>query len=229
MNERTPKVALVTGAEGFLGTAVRERFLSAGCEVLGLHHPDAKKEQLPARDRLSWVPCDLGDSQSVHKAISPYLNRIDALIHCAGGFRYGMIGELTDDDLKFLLDGNLRAAIFLLRELIPSMKTRGFGRVAIVSARASLQAPKGMAAYAAAKAGLNALVASVADEVRKHDINVNAVLPSMLDTPANRQSMPEADPSDWVRTEALAEIIFGLTQPSANPINGALIPVSGRV
>jgi NAD(P)-dependent dehydrogenase (short-subunit alcohol dehydrogenase family) len=116
-----------------------------------------------------------------------------------------------------------------MRELLPPMKKRGFGRIVLVSARATLNPPAGMSAYAASKAGLNALVSSVAEELKDFDININAVMPSMIDTLANRRDMPKADFKKWVSPDALAEIIFSLTQPWGKPIHGALIPVAGRL
>jgi NAD(P)-dependent dehydrogenase (short-subunit alcohol dehydrogenase family) len=175
---------------------------------------------------------DLGDSASVHQTADDLAHRgiqIDALVHCAGGFRFAMADETSDDDLDFLLGSNLRSAFLLLREFLPGMKKRNFGRLVFVSARATFSSTAGMAAYSASKAGLNMLVSSLAEEVKRQDINVNAVLPTVLDTPANRKDMPQADFSTWVAPSALADIIYSLTQPWGQPIHGALIPVAGRI
>lgn len=217
----------MTGAEGALGQVVARRFVDAGCRVIGSFHP-SRKGSLPNLSGVEWREVDLGNAASVRGAVAA-MGEVDALVHCAGGFRYATLDQLKDEDLDFLVSANFRSAVYLLRELLPGMKQRGFGRIALVSARATLQATAGMGAYAASKAGLNMLVSSVADEVRKLDININAVMPTVIDTPANRKDMPGANPDAWVKPEELAEILFSLTQPWGKPIHGALIPVAGRL
>lgn len=228
MQARIPQTVFVTGAQGALGSAVVQRFLDSGAQVIAsFHHQKGKGE--PDRKGLQWVQADLTDSASV-RAISAEIRKADAWIHCAGGFRWAKADQLTDEDLDFLMDVNLRSALLLTREILPAMKERGFGRIVLVGARVTTQPPGvGMGAYAATKAGLNQIVLSLADEVRSLDINVNAVLPTVIDTPANRKDMPQADFSTWVTPEQLSEIIFSLTQTWGKPIHGALIPVSGRL
>lgn len=221
------RTVLVTGAEGALGTCVVQRYLAEGCQVLGtwLRHK-------PVDPAVHWLQMDVTNPQSVKSAIQSLpapLANIDTLVHCAGGFRFAHADAIRDQDLDFLFDTNLRSAFFLVRETLPRMKKNGFGRVILISSKATLDAPSGMGAYAASKAGLNALVSSVAHEVRSFDININAVLPSVIDTAANRKDMPQSDFSAWVKPEALADIIWSLTAPWGRPINGALIPVSGRL
>jgi NAD(P)-dependent dehydrogenase (short-subunit alcohol dehydrogenase family) len=131
--------------------------------------------------------------------------------------------------VDFLVRANLLSTIHLLRAIVPVMKTRGFGRIVLVGAKATLSPGAGMGVYLATKAGINQLVQSVAEELKPADITINAVMPSMIDTPANRKAMPEADYGKWVAREELAGIIFGLTQPGSRAIHGALIPVSGRL
>lgn len=228
MAERSLRTVLVTGAEGFLGKKVAEKFLSSGCHVIGTSFKDHSQWQ-DASQRLSWMILDLADSRAVARNLDSLTIEVDGLVHCAGGFRWAPLDQLKDHDLNFLMDCNLRSAFNVTRALLPGMKSRNFGRIVLVSARATLQGATGMAAYAASKAGLNLLTESLADEVRSSDININAVLPSIIDTPANRKEMASADFSKWVTAEALAEIIFSLTQPWGKPIHGALIPVSGRV
>lgn len=216
---------MVTGAEGALGGAVVARFLQNGCEVLGSYH------RAPGADRpgLKWLKLDLGDAQAV-RAAGAELRRVDAWVHCAGGFRWARADEISDADLDFLISANLKSALLLSREILPGMKEREFGRIVLISSRATVQVPgAGMSAYAATKAGLNQLVLSVAEEVKSFDININALLPSVIDTPANRKDMAGADFASWVTPDQLSEIIFLLTQPWGKPIHGALIPVSGRV
>ena len=210
---KLPKVVLVTGATGALGQVVCERFRQAGCEVIGLDRRDA----------------NLAEAASIRKFLQSTPSKIDTWIHCAGGFRFAKTDEFKDEDLEFLLGSNLQSSFFLARELLPQMKLANFGRIVFVSAKASLQPGAGMGLYSASKAGVNALISALAQEVKTFDINVNAVLPTTIDTPANRKDMPAADFTAWVPREELAEIIFSLTQPWGRSIHGALIPVSGRV
>jgi NAD(P)-dependent dehydrogenase (short-subunit alcohol dehydrogenase family) len=219
------KTVLVTGAEGILGAAVSERFLAAGVKVLGTYHRKPGQE----RPGLKWIQAELSDSVSL-KAIASDLRAVDAWAHCAGGFRFMMTDQAKDEDIDYLLNSNLKSALLLAREIVPGMKERKFGRIVFVSSRATIQPPgAGMGAYAASKAGLNQLTLSLAEEVRSLDINVNAVLPTVIDTPSNRQDMPKADFAAWVAPVQLADIIFSLTQPWGKPIHGALLPVSGRL
>jgi NAD(P)-dependent dehydrogenase (short-subunit alcohol dehydrogenase family) len=225
MQNRLPKTVFVTGAEGALGSAVVERFLQGGCQVIGSYHSHPG----PERAGLRWLRLDLADAKAV-RAAGPELRQVDAWIHCAGGFRWAKADEIGDADLEFLIAANLKSALLLTREILPGMKERGFGRIVFVSTRATIQPPgAGMSAYAATKAGLNQLVASLADEVRALDVNVNAVLPTVIDTPANRKDMPQADFSAWVTPAQLSEILFSLTQPWGKPIHGALLPIAGRL
>jgi len=227
MSFQTPHQVLITGAEGVLGSIVAQRFLRAGCEVTGT------TRNLPITNedwgcKVKWLTVDLADASSVRAVFGKA--RFDAVVHCAGGFRYTEVDSILDEDLDFLLDSNVRSAFYLVRELLPAMKQKGFGRWVFVSSKVTL-APSsaGMGPYAAAKAGINALVSSLAEEVKAHDINVNAVLPTIIDTPTNRKDMPQADFSKWVSPVDLAEIMFLLTQPQFKAMHGALVPVAGRV
>jgi NAD(P)-dependent dehydrogenase (short-subunit alcohol dehydrogenase family) len=229
MSSRSPRDVLITGAQGALGREVVSRFASQGCQVLATFHGKSAPAAAPG---VEWVEMDVTQAASVRAGVTRARQggrHLDALVHCAGGFRWAKIEDTTDADLDFLLDVNLRSALLLVRELIPGMKAQNFGRIVLLSSRATLAPPAGMGAYAATKAGLNALVAAVADEVRPHDININAVLPTVIDTPANRRDMPQADVATWVTPRQLADLIFALTQPLGQPVNGAAIPVAGRL
>ncbi len=223
------QTVLVTGAEGALGSKVAERFLDAGHTVLATWlrepSPDWKKSE-----RLIPVQMDVTRADSIRSALQGIAPRtVESWIHCAGGFRFARTEQVTDADLDFLLNINFKSAFLLARELLPPMRQAGFGRIVLVSARATLQPGAGMGLYAASKAALNVLAQSLAEELRGTSITVNAVLPSIIDTPANRKDMPGADFSTWVTREQLSEILLRLTEPAADPIHGALIPVAGRV
>jgi NAD(P)-dependent dehydrogenase (short-subunit alcohol dehydrogenase family) len=218
------KHLLVTGAEGALGSQVVKTCLEkTDFEILATYH----RSPGPSAARVQWIQVNLSQKETTETSLKNF--EIDSVIHCAGGFRFATIDELQSSDLDFLLDANLRSSFNLVQTVLPGMKKRNFGRIALVSARASLQAGQGMAAYAASKSAINALTTAVADEVRAFNININSVLPTIIDTPANRKDMPKADFSQWVSTEALAEVLVWLVQPASSPINGALIPVAGRL
>lgn len=228
------RTVVVTGAKGALGSSVAERFLEAGCTVVGVDlgvgndgDPFADEE----RERLHWAEIDLSDAAAVRDgvaAIESQVGVVDAVVNCAGGFRWTLIGDAKDEDIDFLIDANLRSALLLVREVIPGMKERDFGRVVLISSKSTLNPGTGEGPYAATKAALNALTKAVAAEVAELDVTINAVLPSIIDTPANRDEMPDADHDTWVKREQLAELIYSLTQSVGAPINGALIPVSAR-
>ena len=226
------KRVLVTGARGSLGRAVVSRYLDAGCTVIGadlVFEGGPERHSDPDQHRLHWVQMDATDPTSVRKVVGEVAERfgaIDGLIHCAGGFRFAHADSIGDSDLEFLLDANLKSSILTVREALRHMKAHNFGRIVLISSATTLHPGAGVSAYAATKAGINALVTAISDEVRSGDININAVLPSVIDTSANRHDMPNADFSKWVAPNALADIVFMLTQPVMAPVRGALIPVT---
>lgn len=226
---------VITGAAGALGGTLTERFLEEGCTVagvdLGIHESPGVVED-PEHDRLRWVDIDLSNPAEVERGVSQIeeaLGSIDGVVNCAGGFRWTPMDEASDEDIDFLIDANLRSALYMVRAVLPTMKEQGFGRIVLISSKSTLNPGKGEGPYAATKAALNALTESVAAEVKQSDVTINAVLPSVIDTPANRQEMADADFDRWVKREQLADIIFNLTQKLGDPINGALLPVAGRM
>lgn len=223
---------LVTGASGALGSAVVNRFVDAGCTVVGadLILESETFQDDSKRKRLHWVKLDATVSESIERTCNQFIDRfgaIDAFVHCAGGFRFAHADSVDDGDIDFLIDANLRSSILMLRETLKSMKQSNFGRIVLVSSAATLRPGPGVSTYSATKSGLNALVKSIAEEVKEFDINVNAILPSVINTEANRSSMPESDFSKWVPPADLARVIFALTQPLMKSVRGALIPVTG--
>ena len=231
---RELQTVVVTGAAGALGSSVTDRFLQAGCRVVGVDIGLEQKGEIFAdkeRDNLSWIEIDLSEAAAVREGIAKVADEfgaIDAVVNCAGGFRWTLVGDASDEDIDFLIDANLRSALLMVREVLPGMKERGFGRIVLISSKSTLNPGTGEGPYAATKAALNALTKSVAAEVKELDVTINAILPSIIDTPANREEMPDADHDTWVQREQLAEIIYSLTQSMGAPINGALIPVSAQ-
>jgi NAD(P)-dependent dehydrogenase (short-subunit alcohol dehydrogenase family) len=217
---------VVTGAAGSLGAAVARKFAAEGARVLATR---LEREKTAFEDPgVEWIVCDVTDATSVSAAFAS-AGEIDGLVHCAGGFRWTHADQVTDADLEFLLDTNLKSAFLLVRALLPGMKQRSRGRILFIGAKATLLPAAGMGPYTASKAGLNALTSALAEELKGTGVTVNCVLPSILDTPANRKDMPGADFAKWVGVDELAAILHRLTQPEMNALHGALIPVAGGV
>ncbi|MBC7386708.1 MAG: SDR family NAD(P)-dependent oxidoreductase [Cryobacterium sp.] len=216
---------VITGATGSLGQSVLARFHEAGDSIIAIHSP---KQKVPAAEGVEWFGLDLTVRKSVIDFFSK-LEDVDAVIHCAGGFRFGNIDAMSAEDFKFLNEVNFESSYSVATGAIPAMRKRKTGVLLFVSSKATISPAAGMSAYAATKAAVNAMVTSLAEEVKADGVRVNAVLPSVIDTPANRKAMPHADPSKWVSPDDLADILYDLTLSKARSITGALIPVTGRV
>jgi NAD(P)-dependent dehydrogenase (short-subunit alcohol dehydrogenase family) len=205
---------LVSGASGALGRAVVQQFEKAGDNVTGLRSSDG----------------DLTTPEGAQKAAAKAGSRVDVLVHCMGAFAGGEpVSSTVDETWRTMLAVNLSSAFYLCRAVLPGMLESRHGRIIAVSSRASLEPMAKFAAYSVSKAGLNALIQTIAAEVKHAGITANAILPSIIDTEANRTAMPAADRSEWVAPEALARLIFWLASSESSDINGALIPVYGRV
>ncbi|TWW10500.1 3-oxoacyl-(ACP) reductase [Planctomyces bekefii] len=233
------KHILVAGSEGALGLKALEFFSSRGFHVSGTCR---SKEELSKTQshvqklglsNVRLFEADLSQEADVAKALAEAQSAqgpIDGLLNAAGGFRYGPVVEVTGKDYDFLVNANFKSSFLLAKCLTPGMCQRGSGSMVFISSKATLgPGEANMALYGATKAAVNALVTSLANEVKKFGVTVNAVMPSIIDTPANRTSMPDANFGDWVRPEALLEVILNLMGPNGRVINGALIPVPGRL
>jgi NAD(P)-dependent dehydrogenase (short-subunit alcohol dehydrogenase family) len=151
--------------------------------------------------------------------------RIDALINLVGGFSAGRVVETDLSTWQRMLTMNLTSAFSLSKAVLPHMLERRTGRIVHVAARAALEPFPGAAAYIVSKSGLVALIRTLSIELSGSGVTVNGVLPSTIDTPGNRKAMPDADPSKWVRPEAIARTLIFLASDEAIQINGALIPI----
>lgn len=232
------KVAVVTGGAGALGGAVVQALLDAGATVVvPFHKPgelDTLRERLalPPDAPLSGEPVDLTDEAAVTAffagvAASP--GGPDLLVNLAGGFGGGKpVHEGSWSIWQQQLDLNLKTAVLACAAATPHMITRGGGTIINVGTRTATQPAARFAAYAAAKRAVLQLTEALAAELRDHAITANAILPSMIDTPANRAGMPNADHSTWVAPEQIARVILFLAGPDARIISGAHIPVYGR-
>jgi NAD(P)-dependent dehydrogenase (short-subunit alcohol dehydrogenase family) len=161
-------------------------------------------------------------------AIMEKWGRIDVLVNIAGGYKPGKpVAEIEDSELDFMFNLNARSAFITCRAVIPHMLAQGSGRIINIGAKAGLAAGRKSTAYAISKAAVLRLTEALSAEVREQNINVNAVIPSTINTPANREAQPNADPSKWVAPEDMAAVIVFLASDAARAIHGAEIPVYG--
>ena len=227
------RTVLVTGATGNLGRAVAAAFAARGAN-LGLL--DRSLDRLEAAygkadETRLYLPTDLLDPAQVEaaaKAAQERFRHIDVLCNIAGGFRMGTpVHETSDSDWNFMLDVNARTLLHAARAIVPRMLTGGGGKIVNVGAFAAQKGAANMGAYVAAKSAVMRLTESMAAELREKNINVNCVLPTIIDTPENRSAMPKADPRRWVAPEDLANVIVFLASPAARAIHGAAVPVTG--
>jgi NAD(P)-dependent dehydrogenase (short-subunit alcohol dehydrogenase family) len=223
------KVIAVTGALGALGKVVAEMALARGARVAGIDHAPAKLAATAERLELGGV--DLTDAAQAGKAIdsvASHFGKLDALINIAGGFAFETITDGDPKTWQRMYALNVTTALNASRAAIPHLTASNAARIVNVGALGALQAGAGMGPYAASKAGVHRLTEALAAE-HKGKITVNAVLPSIIDTAANRASMPKADFAKWVTPQELAEVILFLAGDAASAVTGALLPVSGRV
>jgi NAD(P)-dependent dehydrogenase (short-subunit alcohol dehydrogenase family) len=214
---------LVTGASGVLGQAVVEGLAARGAEAIAL-----ARGQAPAGG-IGGV--DLNHETSLAAAMAKVRTRTDrlaGLVNVAGGFTWEKVAGGSLDTWDRLYRLNLRTAVAATQAALPLLKA-GRGAIVNVGSAAAARAGIGMAAYAASKAGIVKLTESLAEELKAEGVRVNAVLPSIIDTPANRRDMPMADYSRWVTPQALERVIAFLLSNEAAAITGACIPVTGRV
>jgi len=230
---------LVTGANGALGKVMVSEFLKAGHSVLASRlGPFQEPIESQEHSHLRWVQMDLSKpqdlillSQSQNQGQNRGQNQgwvPEAVIHCAGGFRFGELGQHSEEDWNFLIQANLSSSFHLLQAFLPGMKDRGAGSWVFIGAAGALHPQSGMGPYAATKAGLHALVQASAAEGKASGVRVNALLPSVIDTPSNREAMPQSDHSQWVRPEEIARWALELTNPQSQ-VTGALLPVTGTL
>ena len=229
------KVVVVTGASGALGKVVVELAMARGARVAAVDHA-ARPQPAGQPGRLDIGNVDLADAtQAGHAidAVSAHFGGLDALINVAGGFVYESLADgasqgAPNASWEKMHRLNLMTALNASRAAIPYLVKSGAGRIINIGAIGALSAGAGMGPYAASKAGVHRLTETMAAEL-KGKVTVNAVLPSTIDTAANRASMPHADFAKWVTAEELANVILFLASDAASAVTGALLPVSGRV
>jgi len=225
--------ALITGGTGGLGAAVTRAFLDGGWRVVVPVFDERERERVPAHERLVLEPADLSDLEST-SAVTAIAAGDDeaplrAVVNLVGGFAEGgRVHETPVEDYESQLRLNLRPAYLVCHAAIPHLQAAGGGAIVCVSSRSALRPFPGAAGYIVAKAAVLAFVDVLAAEYRDDGIRANAVLPSVIDTPANRRSMPAADHGRWVAPEQIAGVVRFLCEDGAGVVSGAHVPVYGR-
>ena len=226
MIDLTGRTVLITGANGALGRAVADRAAALGASLILASRSFAKRTTVD-HPRARLLTLDLAEPGALDAALAG-AGRIDALFNIAGGFAmgetsYDPLGATWQDMFKVNVD-TLRHSV---QAVVPRMIEQGRGAVVNVGALSALKGTAGMSAYVASKSAVLRLTESLSAEVGQHGINVNAVLPSIIDTPANRAAMPDADPAKWVAPADLANVICFLGSDAARAVHGTLLPVAG--
>ncbi len=229
----TGRVAVVTGGTGALGQSVVLRFLRDGAAVSVPWIVPEEWESLKSRAgdgaaRLHGARVDGTDESAFSAFVADVLarsQRIDVLVNTVGGFAGGDLASTSLAEWRRMLDLNLTSAVIGCRAVLPAMRAARRGRIVNIASRAVVPPLGGFIAYTVSKSAVIALTQALAQEERPHGITVNAVLPSTMDTPANRSAMPDADRSGWVTTEAVADVIAYLVSDAAGAVSGATVAV----
>jgi NAD(P)-dependent dehydrogenase (short-subunit alcohol dehydrogenase family) len=225
---------LVTGATGGLGPAVVAAFLADGWRVVATSRSGRPPQDLVGHDRLEWVATDLFEPADVAEAVTVAAGDragapLRSLVNLVGGYAVGgPVHETPVEQFERQLTLNLRPTYLVTKAALPHLVDTGGGAIVCMSARAAVRPFRGAAGYATAKAAVIAFVQTVAVEYRAAGVRCNAVLPSVIDTPANRDREPDADTSKWVPPEQVAAVIRFLCSDESAPTSGAAIPVYGR-
>lgn len=224
------KRVVVTGAFGALGKIVTDKLKNAGSQVAGLDCLTASHAPAQLADCIVIAGVDLTNPSSASNALAEaagQMGGIDGLVNLAGGFAWEKIdgGDIATWDRLYRM--NVHTAFNAIRAALPHLSHSG--RIVNMGAAGAIKATMGMGAYAASKSGIAKMTEALAEELKERHIAVNAVLPSIIDTPANRAAMPEAEFDRWVKPEQIADLIAFLLSDRANAITGALIPITGRL
>jgi NAD(P)-dependent dehydrogenase (short-subunit alcohol dehydrogenase family) len=227
------RVIAITGAFGALGRAVAHAAADQGARLALIDHAKHAVDCPPSSATVLHLGgVDLTDATAAGAAIDAAADRfggLDALLNVAGGFRWETVDGGSSETWYALWRMNALTATNASRAAIAHLKRSAAGRIVNVGANAALKASLGMGPYAASKAGVHSLTQALAEELKADGVTVNAVLPSILDTQANRDDMPKGDFAAWVAPADLAEVILFLASEEARAVTGALIPVTGRV
>jgi len=233
------KVAIVTGATGALGRVVTKMLLSEDAHVVSTFRSDDKRSELgdfvgEGSTMLTNIQTDVTDEKSVRamfQKVNELYNRLDILLNIVGAYKGGAdVADTKESDWDFMMNVNLKSAFLCCKTVLPYMQKQNYGKIVNVSSRTAIEKRyrSKSGAYAVSKAGVIVLTETLAEEVKKYDINVNCIVPSTIDTLDNRRNFPDADFSKWVKPEQIAKVILFLVSDDSKTISGASIPVYGK-
>lgn len=240
MGELDGKVALVTGASGGLGSAVTPRLLQAGAKVGGTYLHEAEMARLrtdlasAGLDDADFFPIEAdvtceGPASAAVEAVVSRWGRLDILLNLVGGYMPPVnIADLSLADWERQFTLNLTSAFLCSRAAIPAMVAQGWGRIVNISSKRALEPGTGAGPYACSKLALIGLTQTLSEELKDKGITANAILPSVIDSPAMRAARPKADPAKWVTGDQIADLILYLCSDAAGALTGAAIPLYGR-
>lgn len=235
--EFSQRVIIVTGGTGALGRTLSTMLLERGASVVVTYRDQHELDHLAhhltpdQRNRLAPFSLDVGEEKAVAKFVEHVVNqfrRIDGLANLVGGYNAKPFPDMSFEDWRAAFRLNLDSSWLMSRAVAPHMIRANYGRIVSVGSRGAIQAAPGAAHYNASKVGLMWLMESLSNELRGHNITANTVLPSIIDTAANRQAWPQANFDAWVRPEEVAELICYLLSEQSSGTSGAKIPVYGK-
>ncbi|GAB4135691.1 MAG: 3-oxoacyl-ACP reductase FabG [Cyanobacteria bacterium J069] len=231
----TGKQVLLTGGTGGLGQGVTPVLLAQGAASITIPYMSAREVErmkglISPADlaRIRFVSANLGDEESVRQVIDG-MQRVDAAIHLVGGFSMGPTHDYSYDQWKLDFELNLGTTFLVCKHSLRRMREQDYGRIVTIGSRGAVEPGGQLAAYCASKAGVVALTRAIADETRGTGITANVVLPSIIDTPANRAAMGAENAAQWVKPESLGQVICFLASAAAGDLRGSVVPVYGSV
>ncbi len=231
------RVIIVTGGTGALGHSVVRMLLEREAQVVVTYNKKVELDVLIAKldsdreQQLTPFHVDVTNPKAVDELVEHVMNqfhRIDGLANLVGGYAGTPVADMTWDEWNDQISLNLHSTFLMTRAVLPTMIGVNYGRIVSVGSQGAIQAAKNAAAYNVAKVGVMWLMETIGNEVKQHNITANSVLPSIMDTPANRHNFPDTDYSKWVRTDEVAEVICFLLSDAASGTSGAKIPVYGK-
>ncbi|TLX82886.1 MAG: SDR family oxidoreductase [Thaumarchaeota archaeon] len=230
------KIVLITGGTGALGREVSLAFLKSNAVAAMTYVVDKELPQLESKigdliKKVMLIKADIVDEQQIKKTVSDVVKKyghIDVLVNLVGGYLGGKkVTEMDEKEWDLMMNLNLKTAFLVSKHVVAQMIRQRSGKVIHVAARLGLKGIGGNSAYCASKSGLIRLVESLSDEIKDNNINVNCIMPSIIDTDANRKDMPDADFSKWVKPSEIARVVLFLASEDSRVIHGASIPVYG--
>lgn len=225
------KICIITGASGGLGKTVVRKFIDNGATVIAVDA--AKAADLIESDSLVFHPCNILDESNVRQLmrdVTDQFKRLDAVLNLVGGiYPWSNVTEIETSVWEKTIELNLKSVFLCSREALKIMIPQRSGKIVNIGAGAGLKGGAQAGPYGAAKAGVINLTETMAEENKPNNIQINAIIPSIIDTPANRKAMPDADFSKWVRAGEIAELLIFLASDASSGVTGSIIKIPGRV